>query len=168
MGAKYIANNKEKIKLYQKQYREKNKDKNKIYQKTWRINNQDKIKSYTVSPESIKRRNCQIRYKYATNTEYRLKHIIRVMVSRTCKALKTTKRNKSLKYIGCTIDELKLYIESKFKPGMSWDNYGLHGWHLDHIKPLCSFTADEMLIANHYTNLQPLWSIENLSKGGNY
>jgi hypothetical protein len=60
---------------------------------------------------------------------------------------------------------LKKYIESKFKEGMSWDNYGVYGWHLDHIIPLSSAKNEEELKSLcHYTNLQPLWAFDNLSK----
>jgi hypothetical protein len=63
---------------------------------------------------------------------------------------------------------LKLYLESKFQPGMSWDNWGRTGWHIDHIKPLALFNLSDrkqFLEACHYTNLQPLWAKDNLSKG---
>jgi len=75
------------------------------------------------------------------------------------------KSNSTTKSLGCTIVELKIYLESKFQPNMSWDNYG--EWHLDHIKPLASFdlnNPDEYAKACHYTNLQPLWAIDNIKK----
>lgn len=58
------------------------------------------------------------------------------------------------------------HLESLFKPGMSWENHG--EWHIDHILPLASFDlTDEQQAAKacHYTNLQPLWASENMSKG---
>ena len=61
------------------------------------------------------------------------------------------------------------YLAAKFKEGMTWDNHG--EWHIDHIKPCCKFNLldkEEQKKCFHYTNLQPLWSQENLSKGGNY
>lgn len=78
------------------------------------------------------------------------------------------KNSKTLELIGCSAFQLKEHIASKFKPGMSWENHGLRGWHVDHIKPLASFDfTDQKQIeaAFHYTNLQPLWWFENLSKG---
>jgi len=81
-------------------------------------------------------------------------------------ALKNNKKCKFSDLIGCTISELKTYLESKFQPGMSWDNYG--EWHIDHIKPLSRFDLtkkEEQIKACHYTNLQPLWAEDNLSKG---
>lgn len=73
-----------------------------------------------------------------------------------------------LKYLGCSIDEWKKYLENKFEPWMNWDNYGTTGWHIDHIKPCCSFDLtkeSERKKCFHYTNTQPLGCKENLSKG---
>lgn len=50
---------------------------------------------------------------------------------------------------------------------MSWENYGIRGWHIDHIKPCASFDLsiiEEQKECFHYTNLQPLWWHENLAK----
>jgi len=73
-----------------------------------------------------------------------------------------------MKELGCAIGELHLYLENYFPlyKGMTWDNYG--EWHVDHIVPLSHFDLsnhNELLLACHYTNLQPLWSFDNLSKG---
>ena len=67
--------------------------------------------------------------------------------------------------LGCSIENFRLYIESKFYDGMSWDNQG--AWHLDHIVPLSSFNLTDraqFLLAAHYTNYQPLWASENHRK----
>ena len=69
--------------------------------------------------------------------------------------------------VGCSIEDLKAHIESKFKPGMTWENHGQ--WHIDHIEPIASFDLTDPAQQRecfHYTNLQPLWAKENLSKGG--
>ena len=45
---------------------------------------------------------------------------------------------------------------------------GKFGGHIDHIKPLCAFNlmdVEQQKLAFHYTNLQPLWWRENLTKG---
>jgi len=69
--------------------------------------------------------------------------------------------------LGCTIEEFRNYIESKFSKGMSLENHGK--WHLDHIIPLASANTEEDIIKlNHYTNFQPLWAFDNLSKGCKY
>jgi len=67
--------------------------------------------------------------------------------------------------LGCTIEELRIYLESKFQVGMTWDNYG--EWHIDHIIPLSKFNLEdreEFLKACNYENLQPLWAEANLKK----
>ena len=78
------------------------------------------------------------------------------------------KSGSAIKDLGCSVDELRIYIESLWQPGMTWDNYGIKGWHIDHIKPLSSFILtdkDELKQACNFRNLQPLWAEENLSKG---
>lgn len=70
--------------------------------------------------------------------------------------------------LGTTAEGLLKHIESQFKTGMSWDTYGRDGWHIDHITPLSLFNLldpEQCKVAFHYTNLQPLWWYENLSKG---
>lgn len=81
------------------------------------------------------------------------------------------KRSKSTKYLGCTFEHLRSHIESQFVDGMSWDNYGVNGWHVDHIKPLSAFdlsVESNMYLAWNYTNLRPLWAKDNLCKGKKY
>lgn len=68
------------------------------------------------------------------------------------------------KIVGCSWPFLREYFENLFQPGMTWENYG--EWHIDHIIPLSSAeSAEEMMRLCHYTNLQPLWASDNLSKG---
>lgn len=67
--------------------------------------------------------------------------------------------------LGMSIPDFKHYLSSKFKDGMTWDNYG--EWHLDHIRPLASFDLsdpEQAKAACHYSNMQPLWAKENHSK----
>ena len=71
----------------------------------------------------------------------------------------------SIDILGCTINDFKTHIENNFKDGMTWDNYSYYGWHIDHIIPLSSANSDEELMKLcHFTNLQPLWYLENLKK----
>jgi len=77
------------------------------------------------------------------------------------------KAGSAVRDLGSSIEELKKYLESKFTLGMSWDNYGYCGWHIDHIKPLDSFdlsNSEEFKKACHYSNLQPLWANDNFIK----
>lgn len=83
----------------------------------------------------------------------------------------------ALHVLGCPFEEFVKYIESKWDNGMNWDNYGLWKkdqpmtWHIDHIRPCSSFNLfkiSELLQCFHYTNLQPLWAIDNFKKGSKW
>jgi hypothetical protein len=77
------------------------------------------------------------------------------------------KHGSAIKDLGCSPEELKSYLESKFQPGMTWDNYGRTTWHIDHIKPLVGFDLTDrkqLLEACHYTNLQPIWAKDHSLK----
>lgn len=79
-----------------------------------------------------------------------------------------SKEGSAIKLLGCSVIEFCAYIEGKFLSGMSWDNYGYRGWHIDHIRPLASFdlsVKEQIAEAVHYSNLQPLWAVDNLRKG---
>ena len=76
----------------------------------------------------------------------------------------------AMRLLRCTATELVIYLESKFLPGMSWDNRG-KVWHIDHIRPLASFDltdVEQQRVACHYTNLQPLWASDNFRKGARW
>lgn len=82
----------------------------------------------------------------------------------------SVKSGSSVRDLGCSIEYFRQYISSMFQPGMTWENWGKNGWHIDHMKPLASFDLTDrkqFLEACHYTNLQPLWAIDNIRKGKN-
>ena len=144
------------LRVNKKRYRDKNKEKIKKYQQ----NNKQKLRNYMKEYR---------KEKYDKDIQFRISTILR---SRLGKAIKDEfKIGSAIKDLGCSITELKSYLESKFLTGMTWDNYGLDGWHIDHIKPLSAFNLSDrkqILEACHYTNLQPLWAKDNLSKSDNY
>ena len=75
-----------------------------------------------------------------------------------------TKKNKTFDIVGCSPESLKEHLEKQFTNGMTWDNRS--EWHIDHIIPLSSAkTEEELYKLCHYSNLQPLWAGDNLSKG---
>jgi len=152
----YYKQNKNKLYIQSKNWKEKNKDLVRKIQKEYRKINRDKLDKYNVE---WKRKN-------KNNTQYNISCNLR---RRLNKALNGNyKSGSAVKDLGCTIVEFKIYLESKFQQGMSWDNYGLYGWHIDHIKPLASFDLtdrNQFLQACHYTNLQPMWAKDNLIKG---
>jgi hypothetical protein len=120
---------------------------------------------------SEKKRKAEIRRpqrqeELACNINSRLKKNLRGRLSQAIK--NNQKSGSAVRDLGCTIAELKSYLESKFLPGMSWDNWSLEGWHIDHIEPLSKFDLSdpiEFKKACHFANLQPLWAKDNLSKG---
>lgn len=137
---------------YANQYYQENREQQRERSKAWRKNNRDKINEYKKRPDQ----------KIYHNIRRRLKDF-----------MKTQGANYS-KEVGCTSAELKTHLESQFQDGMTWDNYGSgeNGdhkdcWHIDHIIPLSAWDeyGEQNKSPNHYTNLQPLWATENLSKG---
>lgn len=160
----YMERTKESRKLYMQEYRKKNPN----LQSDYRKNNPDKIKKHK---QNYFKRRKHIAYKYAnerwkTDFDYRLRTYLRKRIRAAIK--QNFKSGKSIELLGCDIASFKNYIESQFKNGMSWDNYGTHGWHIDHIKPIASFdlsNMDEQKKCFHYTNMQPLWAFDNHSKG---
>lgn len=102
--------------------------------------------------------------RYKTDIQYKLSQNLR---NRLRAAIKLNyKTGSAIKDLGCSLDSLKGSIESKFKNGMTWGNYGK--WHIDHIKPLALFDLTDrkqLLEAVNFNNLQPLWAFDNRSKG---
>jgi hypothetical protein len=154
---KFYVNNKEKELLRFKKYREENPEKRKETCKKYNQNNREKYNEYARLWKKNARIN-NLYYKLISNLRARTKCYLHY---------KTINPNSTIKdVIGCTPQFLKEHLENQFKDGMSWDNYGFYGWHIDHIIPLSSAKNEEELYKLcHYTNLQPLWSKDNLSKG---
>jgi hypothetical protein len=182
--------NKNKIKSQNKIYYEINKEKLKAKSKMWAYANPDKVKKRKQTNRHKQwRRNYYKRYRSANlekcreqdriqakkrlhenknNIQFQLTRSLR---TRLYHAINNNQKvGSAVKDLGCTIEELKIYLESKFQSGMTWDNWSKEGWHIDHIKPLSSFDLtdrNQLLKACHYTNLQPLWSQDNLVKSDN-
>lgn len=160
---KYNENNKEARKEYNKEWHENNKEAQNEYMKQWREANKEWYeKNKEANKEYIREYK---KNRLATDPGFK----IRMNLStRLCMALKNnSKAASTLELLGCTIEQLKSHLESKFQEGMTFENYG--EWHIDHIKPCCSFDltdAEQQKICFHWSNLQPLWAKDNLSKGG--
>lgn len=114
-------------------------------------------KKHKTSKEQNKRRN-QLPYRKMRNN-----------ISKGIRRSILIKTNRTVEYVGCDIKTLRFHLESQFKSGMSWDNYGLY-WVIDHIFPLAAFDMndpDEILWAWNYKNLQPLEKKLNEAKSDN-
>lgn len=120
---------------------------------------------YHANREGISRKAAvRAKKRYKDDKQYRARRLLITATSRLI--TRHPKRCRLLKYIGCSLEYFRAHIESKFTIGMSWDNYG--EWHLDHIVPLSAFDLldeDQLKKAAYYTNIQPLWALDNLKKG---
>lgn len=155
--ADYIKH-KESIAIKQKAYREANKEKLakyfSEYGKKKRAEKREYLRKYNKD-----RCERDVEYKLLKRLRFR----IWLAVSTNGKSKKT------IDLVGCSIPELKSHLESKFVDGMSWDNYG--EWHIDHIRPCASFDMsdhEQQKLCFNYKNLQPMWGLENISKGGKW
>jgi hypothetical protein len=127
------------------------KEKQRISDKKYRDNNPEKLK------EKYK--------KQGLNINRRIRDSLNHRISEALFTNKVTKNNKTVNYIGCDIPYFKKWIEFQFIENMSWDNYG--EWHLDHVKPCCSYDLtnnNDLLECFNWKNYQPLWKKDNLLK----
>ncbi len=111
------------------------------------------------------------REKAKTDPIWRARKVMRTRIGAAIVRGGGVKSKKTMQLVGCDVPALKSHIEKQFKPGMTWENYGKFGWHIDHIKPCSAFDLTDPVQAEecfHFTNLQPLWAFENLSKGDRF
>jgi len=121
-------------------------------------------REYRSRPEVKQRRSERQRERLRDNPELRILQAHRNRINRVV----SNKHVSSLELLGCTSEEMKRHLEDQFEEGMSWDNHGFYGWHIDHISPCASFDLTDpaqQRVCFHYTNLQPLWAKDNLAKG---
>jgi hypothetical protein len=160
---------KDEKKSYDEAYYRVNMEKKRAYNKAYNDSHIEEQKAYREVRKEIKKlydKSYQKR-RLTEDINYKLRYNLR---RRLVAALKIGQKSGSaVRDLGCSIEFLKQYLEERFQPGMSWDDYGL--WHIDHIMPLASFNLtdrEQFLQACHYTNLQPLWAEENMKKGDKY
>jgi hypothetical protein len=132
----------------------------------WRRKNWDKV--YKQRKESGYCKRSRKKW-YHNRGKFNINWVISERIrSRVRSVLNGKVKSKStLELLGCSIDDLKNHLQSKFYADMSWENYGSY-WHIDHIRPCASFNLQnekEQKICFHYSNLQPLTAKDNLSKG---
>jgi hypothetical protein len=148
---RHVANRNQKAEYDQAYYRA-NADKILQQKKVYRINNRDS-------------RNLYYRNKYKNDINHRVAMCQRIRIWHALKGI--GKHTSTMELLGCTIEELRAHLEAQFQDGMSWDNRGYYGWHIDHIRPCASFdltVPEQQKECFNYRNLQPLWARDNMSK----
>jgi hypothetical protein len=130
------------------------------YRQIWRKNNPDKARD----------RDRRARQRRRAILEERIRANLSSGVRRVLLNGSLQKSSRIFHLLRCDIDWLKAWLEIQFQPGMGWHNYG-QGWHIDHIRPCISFDLTDpkqQQLCFHWTNLQPLWATDNLSKGAKW
>lgn len=171
------AEYRDRMKRYRKELRCKNKEKNKERNKAWRkqyyAKNREKLlndarvrRLKNIEQERAKTAN-YIRNRKQTNLGFKMKSVLRCRIYNAIKASSGYKSARTKELLGCDMPFFMTYIENRFRPGMTWENYGQYGWHIDHIRPCASFDLtdpEQQKACFHYTNLQPLWATTDIAK----
>lgn len=143
---KWTKANPEKVRMTQAAWQVKNREKRRLQQKISIQRRKEEDPAYSV--------NARIRS---------------VLKGRIYKAVKLGQKSAhTMELLGCSMEQFKAHIESLWQPGMSWENYGFYGWHLDHRTPVKAFDLsdpEQQKKCFRRTNFQPLWSEDNFSKG---
>jgi len=160
---KYKKINKDKIKMSNQKYNKIHKEKRKKYNRNYLFEHKEERKRYVNNYQKNKRK---------TNLNFRMKKNLQSRISIGIKH--NTKSLSTMFLIGCEIDYLLFHLQSQFTEGMNWNNYGtgrngkgMKEWHIDHIRPCASFDLSKpkkQCKCFNYTNLQPLWAKDNLTK----
>jgi hypothetical protein len=148
-------------------FSEEQKNKKKINDAKYRLIHAEKEKErHRIYYESNKQKFYDaVKKRKELNPLLKMSYNIRSRIYNAMLRIIVGKKSRTNELIGCSFEECKTHIENKFLEGMSWENYGLYTWHIDHIVPLSSAkTEKELIELFHYTNLQPLWAKDNLSK----
>jgi hypothetical protein len=170
----YYEKNKEEYKARYLKYMadEEKKERKKRVGQEYVQKNKEKVsaraRAYKQRPEVKKRDSIKHKFRKENDIVYNIKRRLRFRLRGIVKKLAddNIKKDSAIDMLGCTMQEFKEYFESKFTEGMSWDK--LHLIHIDHIMPCTAFDLtkeEEQKKCFHYSNLQPLWWKDNLSKG---
>lgn len=156
----WLSQNAERKRLKRAEYNRANAAKNAAYMVEYRKKNREK---YNASMVRQRRENIALRI--TNNLQCRIWSALNRPTAKGIKAART------MELIGCSLEALRLHLESKFLPGMTWENHGKKGWHIDHERPCASFDLTDpaqQRACFHFTNLQPLWWMDNHKKGSRF
>ena len=157
---------KEKQQLYYVKHKETLKEKSRLYNKIHKDRKRECDRRYNKSNRKVI--NTYRKGRLKTDSNYKIRIAISKRFTKMVKKQKTLKSKRTMEMLGCSLEDFKKHIELQFKEGMTWENHTFKGWHLDHIKPCASFdltNPKQQEECFHYSNFQPLWWYENLSKG---
>lgn len=153
--AKYAAQNAERVAVKKRQHRLANLDRYKQLDRERRDRKKDELSRWHVEHRRKLR---------ASDPVYMMKHRIRSIISSSLHGGGYGKSTKTAAILGCSWSEFVTHIERQFLPGMTWSNRSK--WHIDHIVPLATATTEaDVLALNYFTNLRPLWKLDNIKKG---
>lgn len=158
MKAKWQTSNAEYVLTKQREWKEKNRAHVNECSKQWRQKNLEHARAW---------RRAYYNGRMDEDAQFRLAETLRHRLHDALRG--KCKRGSAVADLGMSIEEFRVYLESKFKPGMSWKNHG--EWHIDHIVPLTWFdleNPEQLKYALRYDNLQPMWAEDNLSKGNRH
>jgi hypothetical protein len=159
--SKYYNKNKEYYKNYSKNWIIKHKDNWNEYLYKYKKENIDKIKAY---------QNTWVKEKYKNDINYKLKINIKGRIIDALNKGNLKKGEKIITYLGCSIKNYKFFIESQFKPEMTWENHGII-WEIDHIVPISNFDLnlkEHIYKAFNYLNTQPLFKTTKIARSFGY
>lgn len=160
----YRMDRREVMTAYNKIYWKKTKTEQLARNKEWKAANREHVREYMRA--YAKKWDKKQR---ATNPNYKIRKNLRCRLYSALRSQNIKKTMHTMVLIDCSIEFLRGWLEAKFTDGMTWNNYGT--WHMDHIRPCSSYDlTDEaqQFKCFHYTNLQPLWDIDNLKKGAHW
>jgi hypothetical protein len=131
----------------------------------------ERIKNPEWLDRRRKRTNAYQKKMRAESAHHKIAGVLRIRLCNVVRCHGGKKLTSTVALLGCSIEDLKLHLESQFKPGMTWENYGrkkgIQCWEIDHILPCASFDLtdpEQQKRCFNYTNLQPLWAKDNQSK----
>lgn len=166
---RYRIRHREKLRIAYRKWYEENKEKGIAASTRWSSTNKEKRKLYRIKGRSTSRK--YENWLYKNNINFKISKILRARLNdKLRKYINNPNINSfsAVKNLGCTIPELKVWIENKFEEGMTWDNWATDGWHIDHSLPFGAFDItkrENLLKLCNFTNLKPMWAVENIKKG---
>jgi len=170
---KWLKDNADHVRQYIKERNLRNKEHQKIINRQYHAEHRERLnaksrKYYSEHKTEIKK---YVKHRKMIDPTFRIRMNLSGRIRQLLKRAQTSKCLKTIELLGCSMNDFKKYIEGKFLPGMNWENYGSYGWHVDHIVPCAAFDLtkkEEQIKCFHYENLQPLWWMDNFSKGSFY